>query len=313
MKGISQKSQRTVRVRCMVITVIASAFLSAEAYEPSATMLFLGDIMLGRGVAGAHADGRWQGTLQSLSPVAQAADLALANLESPLDCMGTAATGNRVLIAPPESADALTSAGLDILSIANNHAQDAGKDGVLGTRNILAAQGESVLESESILLQNVRGISLAFLAADFIDDNSPGKIIALADQVRRLRKAGRIVVVSLHWGMEYQSGSDDLQRSIARQLADAGANILWGHHPHAVQETDWRNDTLVLYSLGNAVFDQIFPASARRGEAVWVEVDRSGVRFWASMQFNIDVLHGRTGSWEPATFRFSFPPDSIRL
>jgi len=302
------KSQRTARVRCIFFAGIVSALLSASVYEPAATIALLGDVMLGRGVARAHADGQWGNTLQSLTPILQAADLALANLESPLDCAGTAATGSRVLIAPPESVEALTSAGLDVLSIANNHALDAGAAGILCTRNALAAHGLSVLDSESVLLENIRGIRLAFLAADFVSGNSPGQMNALADQVRRLHREGRIVVVSLHWGMEYQAGSDDLQKRIARLLADSGANILWGHHPHAVQETDWIGDTLILYSLGNAVFDQILPSSARRGEVAWVEVDRGGVRFWASMQFNIDAHFGRTGSWNLPTFRFFAVP-----
>jgi poly-gamma-glutamate capsule biosynthesis protein CapA/YwtB (metallophosphatase superfamily) len=292
----------------MVFAAIASALLSASVYEPAATIALLGDVMLGRGVARAHADGQWGNTLQSLTPILQAADLALANLESPMDCAGTASAGNRVLIAPPESLEALTSAGLDIVSLANNHARDAGEVGVRCTGNILAKHGLSVLDSESVLFEDIHGINLAFLAADFVSDNSPRQINALADQVRRWHGEGRIVVVSLHWGMEHQAGSDDLQKRIAGLLADSGADILWGHHPHAVQETDWIGDTLVLYSLGNVVFDQMLPSTARRGEVAWVEVDRRGVRFWASMQFNIDAHLGRTGSWKLPTFRFFDAP-----
>jgi poly-gamma-glutamate synthesis protein (capsule biosynthesis protein) len=293
----------------MVIAAIASALLTAGAYEPSATIVLLGDVMLGRGVARAHAEGEWRSTLQSLTPILQSADLALANLESPLDCAGMAVAGNRSLVAPPESVEAITSTGLNIISIANNHARDAGEEGFLCTRNALIAHGMSVLDSESVLVQNFHGISLAFLAVDFVSDNSPGKIINLADQVHRLHSEGRIVVVSLHWGMEYQAGSDDLQKRIARRLADEGANILWGHHTHTIQETDWMGDTLVLYSLGNAVFDQILPATTRQGEVAWVEVDRRGVRFGASIQFIIDARSGRTGSWEPSTFRYFRAPD----
>lgn len=112
--------------------------------------------------------------------------------------------------------------------------------------------------------------------------------------------------------MEYQSGADDLQKRIAQSLAGSGANILWGHHPHAVQETGWIGDTLVLYSLGNAVFDQLEPASAREGELAWVEVDRRGVRLYAGIRFKLDPLRGQTGAIEPSTLRFSLVPASAQ-
>jgi poly-gamma-glutamate capsule biosynthesis protein CapA/YwtB (metallophosphatase superfamily) len=303
------KSRLAARVRCATVASFAAVLLSAGAYQPSATIVLLGDVMLGRGVARAHADGRWQTTLQSLSPILKAADLALANLESPLDCAGAAPSGDRSLIAPLDSLEALTSAGLDILSVANNHARDVGEEGFRCTESAVSAQGLSVLDSGSILLRSIHGINIAFLAADFVSGNSSGKIQTLTDEVRRLHGEGRIVVVSLHWGMEYQAGSDDLQKSIARQLADSGADILWGHHAHTVQEISWMDNTLVLYNLGNAVFDQIFPSTAARGELVWVEADRSGVRFGASVQFNIDVPSGQTGSLQPATFRILRSPE----
>jgi poly-gamma-glutamate capsule biosynthesis protein CapA/YwtB (metallophosphatase superfamily) len=105
--------------------------------------------------------------------------------------------------------------------------------------------------------------------------------------------------------MEHQAGHDAIQRRIADALASAGADILWGHHPHVVQETEWLDETLVFYSLGNAVFDQQEPASVRRGELVWVEADRRGVRFYATLAFAIDARRGRIKSLDPFSFRYA--------
>jgi poly-gamma-glutamate synthesis protein (capsule biosynthesis protein) len=303
-----RKSQRAGRLLCAVTAIIASAFLSAGNYEPSVTIVLLGDVMLGRGVALAHASGGWDQTLQSLSPVLRSADLSLANLESPIDCGSKTTDDSRLLVAPSGSIDALTSAGVDLVSVANNHALDDGTRGVQCTRDTLVLHGIQILNSASPVLLAVHGIRLAFLAADFTGDYSPQAVDDLKTQVHALRSSGNLVIVSLHWGMEYQAGADDLQKNVAQALAKAGAVILWGHHPHAVQETVWLGDTLVLYSLGNAVFDQWEPATSREGELAWVEVDRSGVRRYAVVKFSIDPRHGRSGSIAASTFRFSIAP-----
>jgi len=304
--------RRFARLRCLVIAAFASVLLSAGAYEPTVTIALLGDVMLGRGIAFAHAEDRWEQTLQSLAPILQSADVAMANLESPIDCGNPVSPNSRLLIAPSGSIAALTSASLDIVSLANNHARDDGDRGARCTRDALRLHGVSFLDSTSPLLFSVHGIRLAFLAVDFTDGSSTHAVEDLADQVRDLRRGGNLVIVSLHWGMEYQSGSDDLQKRIAQTLAKSGVNILWGHHPHAVQESVWIGDTLVLYSLGNAVFDQWEPATSREGELVWVEIDRQDIRFYGAIRFRIDPGLGQTGSIEPATFRFSVAPRPLQ-
>jgi gamma-polyglutamate biosynthesis protein CapA len=296
------------RVRAVAVATIASLLLSAGAFEPSATFVLLGDVMLGRGVALAHAGGEWRNALQSLAPVLQSADVALANLESPLDCETPGSADPRSLLAPAGSVEALTSAGLDVVSLSNNHARDGGEHGSQCTRDLLTLHDISYVDSSSILFFTVHGVHLAILAADFSGEIPPHAAEELANRVGALHQRGNFVVVSLHWGMEYQSGSDEMQKSVAQTLAQSGADILWGHHPHAVQETLWIGRTLVLYSLGNAVFDQGQIESTRWGEMVWVQADRSGVRFFAEVGFSIDPQHGRTGSILPTTFRFSQVP-----
>ncbi len=293
---------------CLSVLILGAACIPASDYQPSASLVFLGDVMLGRGVAQAHAGGDWESVLQSLAPITRAADLALANLESPIGCAPDVPSGGRLLAAPPAAAVALESAGIDLVSTANNHALDAGIEGrdctlaALSSLDILALS--SYAQPVGI---NRRGMKIVFLAINLVGEAPPDAIGSLEQVVRGAHQAGKIVVVSLHWGLEYQSGHDTLQEQIAVRLADAGADVLWGHHPHVVQETEWRNRSLILYSLGNAVFDQQEPASTRRGALVWAEADRSGVRSMAIIRFAIDPRLGKTGAVDFSSIRFSYP------
>jgi poly-gamma-glutamate capsule biosynthesis protein CapA/YwtB (metallophosphatase superfamily) len=307
--NLSTIRQRTSPVRCLIVAVIAAVFLSAGEYQPSVSLVFLGDIMLGRGVAEAHPGGDWESVLQSLQPVTRAADLALANLESPIECGTNMPRDSGSLIASSAAAAALASAGMNIVSTANNHALDAGSEGrtctlqALSKHNILAVD----LYSNPVEI-SIRGLRIVFLAINLVGDAPPDAVVELARAARRAHESGKIVVVSLHWGLEYQSGHDTLQEQFAARLVDAGADILWGHHPHVVQEMEWRSGALILYSLGNAVFDQQEPETVRRGALVWANVDRRGVRSMMVLPFTVDPRRGKTGPPDLLAIRFSTPP-----
>ena len=78
------------------------------------------------------------------------------------------------------------------------------------------------------------------------------------------------VVVSTHWGNEYQAGPDDRQQILAQAWVDAGADVIWGHHPHVLQRMEWitsnedNHEALVMYSLGNLLADQFMLQDAQR-------------------------------------------------
>jgi poly-gamma-glutamate capsule biosynthesis protein CapA/YwtB (metallophosphatase superfamily) len=309
--NLSKIRQRTRAVRCLILSILASGLLTSGEFQPSASLVLLGDIMLGRGVAEAHAGGDWETVLQSLQPITRAAGLAAGNLESPIGCDASKPSSPRSLAAPPEAAWALRSAGIDVVSTANNHALDAGTGGLRCTEDSLAKIGAVAIHSYSMPLEiNVHGLRIAFLALNLLGENPPDALAELEQSIRRVSADGAITVVSLHWGMEYQAGHDSLQEEIAGRLVEAGADILWGHHPHVVQEMEWRKGTLILYSLGNAVFDQPAPPAAGRGSLVWVSIGRDGIRWAAAVPFAIDPRRGVTEAPDYFSIRFSFP-DSI--
>jgi poly-gamma-glutamate capsule biosynthesis protein CapA/YwtB (metallophosphatase superfamily) len=307
-QGSASTKQRIPRVRCFIFSLLVILLVTASSFEPAANLVFLGDIMLGRWVAEAHTGGDWDSTLQSLHPITRSADLALANLESPFGCGISIPSKSRLLVAPNQAVAALFSAGIDILSTVNNHARDAGAQGINCTHEVLASQGIQTLDFPDQSLEiSHRGLAVTFLAFDFTDGYPDAKIVALEKLIRRAKEAGRIVIVSLHWGMEYQAGSEPEQRRIAVRLSGAGADLIWGHHPHVVQEVVWIGQTLVLYSLGNTVFDQQQPESVRRGALAWVHIDRRGVRSAAIILFSINPHLGETGGLDLRSLQLVFP------
>jgi poly-gamma-glutamate synthesis protein (capsule biosynthesis protein) len=136
--------------------------------------------------------------------------------------------------------------------------------------------------------RSIRGIQLAFLA---FDATSHFDSDAAVQSVQSARETGAVVVVSMHWGAEYQSGASESQKQIAKRLAEAGAALIWGHHPHVLQPAEWINDgqTLVFYSLGNALFDQQGLANIRQSALALVTINPDGIEKYKAIPFVIDV------------------------
>jgi len=141
--------------------------------------------------------------------------------------------------------------------------------------------------------RNVNGLSLAFLAFD--DVTQPIDIEVAAAEVQTAKNQGALVVVSVHWGAEYQAGASPRQKEVAQELAQAGAVLIWGHHPHVVQPSDWlqadNGSTLVFYSLGNALFDQYGLADTSRSALTLVTLDAQGVYEVQAVPFQIDTAN----------------------
>jgi len=232
-------------------------------------------------------------TFAYLKPFLISADLALGNLESPLTDSPVVTGSPYALCAPPENASYLEEAGFDLLSLANNHRLDCGPQGLLETQTTLTEAGLGFIGPDpEPVARSINGIQLAFLA---FDATGPFDLEAAVQAVRSARKAGSLVVVSIHWGAEYQSGASADQKQIAKSLADAGATLIWGHHPHVLQPTEWIgvHETLVLYSLGNALFDQYGLAATRRSALVLVRLDPNGVHELKAIPFLIDIQNSR--------------------
>jgi hypothetical protein len=244
--------------------------------KQSVEVLLAGDTMLGRGISKnikrfGKGDPSWV-----LAPIAdrlQQADVMWLNLECVHSDSDAGKADKKWLLRAPEShLDALRTAGVDIVSLSNNHTHDFHQQGVTATmqalseRNVLysgirAAQSERV--QRPVIIQ-AGDTTLAFLA---YNSRSYGTEIegwprawwySRADAIAGIRAAKKVadaVIVSVHWGWEYQMRPRPKEVAEAEALAAAGADVIVGHHPHVPGPVREIGDTLVAYSLGNFVFD----------------------------------------------------------
>jgi poly-gamma-glutamate synthesis protein (capsule biosynthesis protein) len=250
--------------------------------------------MLGREI---HPDAE---TFAYLEPFLASADLALANLESPLTTSPVQTESPYELCAPPENVKYLVDAGFDLLALANNHRLDCGLAGLIETQRTLTDAGLGFIGPDpEPVYRSINRIRLAFLAFDAIGEFD---IETAVRAVQSARESGAFVVVSMHWGMEYQAGASASQEQIAQALADAGATLIWGHHPHVLQPTRWISDgkTLLFYSLGNALFDQYGLESTRRSALVIITMDSRGIKEFSVVPFLVDYRNSRVIKAGPA-------------
>jgi poly-gamma-glutamate synthesis protein (capsule biosynthesis protein) len=268
----------------LLLVVVLLLAAGANASSTNVTLAFMGDIMLGRGIAQAYSSSNqmmWEEAFAAIKPDLAAADLALANLESPITNAPLLSGVAFDLRAPPESLVALTAGGFDLLSIANNHMMDCGEAGLHDTQEALKQAGITPIgPSPEPVYRNVRGLTIVFIAFD--DITSRIDATEAAQIVRDARKKTPLVIVSIHWGREYLPAAEPRQMELAQKLAEAGATIIWGHHPHVLQPVQWidqgsRYQTLVAYSLGNLLFDQYTPPDAQRSAILWVNLSSRGV------------------------------------
>ncbi|HEX9371037.1 MAG TPA: CapA family protein, partial [Roseiflexaceae bacterium] len=277
----------------------------------------VGDIMLGRLVADIAARRGYGYPFEQARPLlngdpspGSGQALAIGNLESPLtERRAPLRAGPYRLPAPTAFAAPLAGAGFRALSLANNHALDAGPAGLQDAAGALAAAGVAPLgagpDAETArkpLIVDSNGLRVALLAFNAVADpeDQPGEgrgwgrawldDAALA-AVGQARTDAGVVVVLVHWGREYAAQPSDLQRAWARRLVAAGADLVVGAHPHVLQpiETiaEGGRSGVVAYSLGNFVFDQEFSPATGTGAALRFMLDRQGVALAAAAPFEI--------------------------
>lgn len=253
--------------------------------------------MLGRDIARAARAGGWRLPLAALQPDLAGSDLAFANLESPMTAAASVIPGSYDLRAPREAVQALTFAGLDVVSVANNHALDDGQTGLEDTLSVLAQAGlQAVRDGSVAVISKVNGMTLAWLAFD--DISHPIDIKNSLALIASARAKADLVLVSVHWGLEYAPAPTPREKMLAHQWVEAGADLVIGHHPHVIQpaEVITRSPSgrtaLVLYSLGNALFDQHSPPETCRGVLILVTAGRQGISGWQAVPFRIDPTRG---------------------
>ncbi len=268
---------------------------STQAVQsPTIRITLVGDVMLGRGIATAiERDG--DDVFASVRHLLADADIAAANLESPLTTSAPVRSGDNVLVADPAAAVVLAGAGFDLVSLPNNHAGDAGPDGVVDTLEAIRAAGmttvgagsDSVGAAEPVRLA-VGDLRIGFLAFDatgvgLVAGSAPGVMawdpVTSADTISVLANDADLTIVSVHGGAEYLPVNDPQMVEIAEAAAAAGADVVWGHGAHVIQPVMTLvgdRPTVAATSLGNFLFDQAGP-DRTTGAALELLADRDGI------------------------------------
>lgn len=256
------------------------------------SLLFVGDVMLSRAIGRKmEKENNWTFPFMKSSSTLRDADLTFGNLENPISAKGEDRGGLYSFRADPRVMEGLVFAGFDVLSVANNHIWDYGKDAYEDTLTLLdengilhVGSGKNFSEAHTSIVKEVKGVRIAFLGYTNLLPSFLGKITSqpsvasysvrqVQKDIGEAKKIADMVVVSFHFGEEYSLRHNKDQETYAHLAIDEGASLVIGHHPHVVQEVEKYKDGYIFYSLGNFIFDQNFSKETEKGLAVKVFVD----------------------------------------
>ncbi|HVN47878.1 MAG TPA: CapA family protein [Bacteroidota bacterium] len=277
-----------------------------------ATLLAVGDINLGRSVGQELLKGRVDYPFEKMTSLFHQADMVFANLESPISEQHgetQSPTSNIVFCAPPVAAASLRNAHITIVSTANNHEFDYGTKGLDETIQCLKEVGikfaGTTTDSNTFApaMLQCHGITIGVLAYTQLVNfhyGWRGRISLFdsaraAEEIRHLKQKVDVVIASFHGGTEYSDMPDTLTNHQLHWLAECGADLVLGHHPHVPQGVERYGQSWIVHSLGNAVFYQ-----PQRKWAVW--------SFAAEFMFEKRNSGTRVSSIQLIPFRAGYQP-----
>lgn len=261
----------------------------------------------------------------ALSPIAaqlSAADLTVLNLETSIGTRGAPEPKRFTFQAPPRALEALARAGVDVVTMANNHGMDYGAGGLADTLDAAASAataeppfsvvgiGADADAAFAPAVKEVRGTRIAVLGASSADDptadptaqwaatddragiavaSDPGRLVQAVEQAQG---GADVVVVYLHWGVQGERCPSESQAATARAVAAAGADIVVGTHAHVVQGAGLMGETYIAYGLGNFVWYHPGSGAASTTGVLTVTVDGGRVveEAWSPARIAADGL-----------------------
>jgi len=226
------------------------------------------------------------------------ADIAVANLENPIteNLSKTLVDGKGVesfiFTGSLKGVDALANAGIDMVSLANNHTDNFGLSGFLETQKWLnqasiawfgnpwnstsSKMSTTDLENDDspiVTIVDKNGFKVAFVGYHSFQLG----IDRVISEIKRVSGTDTFTIVMPHWGEEYTYQASDRLKSQARAFIAAGADAVIGAHPHVIMENEWVGNVPVFYSLGNLLFDQYFSPEVMKGNVVELHLTKDGL------------------------------------
>lgn len=253
-----------------------------EPKEYQARLFMVGDALIHSAIYydAKQGDGSYDFSpmLEYIKPISSRYDLVYYNQETILGGASLGYSNYPRFNSPQEVGDAFLDAGFNMISLATNHTMDKGEQGVINSVNywksknnvITSGQWLSQEERDAVNIYEKNGITYAFFSyttwtngletpvgKEYLN-NVYSEEKAKAD-IEKVRDQVDVVMVAMHWGTEYSLGVSESQMKIANYLSSLGVDIIIGAHPHVVEPVEYINDgkTLVIYSLGNFISDQV--------------------------------------------------------
>ena len=248
----------------------SAAPTEAPAASDSATISLVGDCSIGDSIQYRKAASSYHTCIDQngydwpfslVKDVLAADDLTVANLEVVFTTRTQHTDKLYNLVADADHASVLTAGSIELVNTVNNHCMDFGSAGYQDTLDTLEAAGIAHFGSinigrenapDQLGVQDVNGIRFGFIGFTYPQEADQKRI---ASRIATLREQGcDVVVVSLHWGRETHPTPTVGQMNYAKRIIDAGADVIWGHHPHVLQPIQFYQGKPILYSTGNFTF-----------------------------------------------------------
>lgn len=260
--------------------------------------IFLGDytISLGFGIRSSIKKHGFEYHFGNIKNHFMGKDIVFGNLETITSDIGIEERNIKSLICrgEKESVNMLKNAGFTVVNIANNHILQHGAEAFRDTIGALTGKDIDVVglkgDSGTVcapIIKDINGKKVGFLGYSLVNENfyqgellyASGGIKGISHDINELKKKTDYVIVSCHWGIEFiDRPSLNIQR-LARQMVDAGASVILGHHPHVVQGIERHKDSIIFYSLGNFFFDFLWNRRARESMIVNLYISDQGIEY----------------------------------
>ncbi len=262
----------------------------------------VGDIMLSRSIGELIVTNNPSAPFTHVADLFRKADWVVANLECAITDSTQPENKRYTFNAPLESAEGLSAAGINVVNLSNNHILDYGQAGLVETLNALKFQnirsfgiGDNSQSSHLPLIIDKNGLSIALLSytdvqieassyfdtRDWIaDETHAGIAWAILPEVQadvvKAREKADLVIVYFHYGIENLDHASQTQHLLATGAIDAGAVLVLGSHTHRLQEIQHYKDGVIVYGLGNFIFDG-FDGASNLTALLSVQLTKSGI------------------------------------
>lgn len=244
--------------------------INSKSEDPNEWSLLVGgDVMIGRTVNYKTLTYRnFDWPYVKISDLFSAADYTLVNLESPVIENCPIKNDGMIFCGDVRHTAAMARAGIDGVSLANNHMLNKGKDGLQTTISYLRQNNIAYIGAPNPTYINIKNQKVAFLGYTDVECYEGVACVdfeKIKSDISMAKENSDLVVVMYHWGAEYQDYPTERQKETARLSIDSGADLILGNHPHWIQPFEVYKDKLIMYSHGNLVFDQMWSQKTREG------------------------------------------------